>query len=55
MNSLLEVAIVVFFVMKNLLLLLYIHKNSILSYVYALKFFHMRLSNVKARHFAKEA
>jgi uncharacterized MAPEG superfamily protein len=38
MNSLLEVVIVVFIVMKILFLLLYIHKNSILSFVYALQF-----------------
>jgi hypothetical protein len=55
MNSLLEEAIVVFVVMKNLFLLLYIHKNSILSFVYALQFCHIRLSNVKARHFTREA
>jgi len=36
MNSFLEATIIIFVVMKNLLLLLYIHKNSILSFVYAL-------------------
>jgi hypothetical protein len=55
MNSLLETIVVVFVVMKNLILLLYIHKNSILSFVYALQFCHTKLSNVKASHFVKGA
>jgi len=53
MNFLLEAIVVIFVVMKNLLLLLYIHKNSIMSFVYALQFCHKRLSNVKVGHFVR--